>query len=110
MLQYTITKGDHMTKTMTLNDYANERCGVVMFWVSVGNPTGDYTPLNYPDLDFAARRGLLDLTGIVHDSGDWWWDGKGEPTDDWVNHITQLNAYVSARRWSALVEEYESGY
>lgn len=97
------------TKTVTLNDYINERSDVVLFWAGFGAPTGDYTPLGHPDLDFASRRGLLDLTGIVDDDGDWRWDGKGIPTDDWANSITKLHVYVDSRRWVAMVKEYEDG-
>lgn len=93
---------------MTLNDYANDRNDVVLFWVSVGCPTGDYTPLGYPDLDFAERRGLLELNGTVDEANNWHWDGKGSPTDDQLNSITKLHAYADAWRWAAIIEEYES--
>lgn len=97
------------TKTMTLNDYANERSYVVLFWAGVGTPAGEETPIGHPDLDFVDRRGLLDLNGTVDDEGDWRWDGKGDPTDDRRNTITKLLAYVDANRWAKIVEEYESG-
>ncbi len=93
----------------SLNDYANERQNVVLFWVSVGTPTGDYSPLGHPDLDFADRNGLLDLTGTVDEAGDWRWDGEGNPTDDKSNTITQLHAYADEKQWNAIVQEYEAG-
>lgn len=96
------------TKTVTLTDYANDRDNVVLFWAAVGTPLGDHTPLGYPDLDFADRQGLLDLTGTVDDAGDWLWDGEGEPTGYHANSITTLHAFVSAKRWNAIVEEYEN--
>lgn len=96
------------TATVTLADYANEREDVVLFFAGVADPTGDYTPLGYPDLDFAERRRLLDLTGTVDANGDWQWDGEGNPTDDRANTIYKLHAYVDAKRWETIVEEYES--
>jgi hypothetical protein len=98
------------TTTLTLNDYANEREDVVLFWTSIGTPMGDYTPLGYPDIDFADRRGLLGLGGTIDDDGDWLWDGEGNPTDDRSNTIMRLHAYIDAKKWRSLVEEYESEY
>jgi hypothetical protein len=92
---------------MTLNEYANDRENVVLFWAGVGTPAGDYAPLGHPDLDFADRRGLLDLTGTVDTDGDWHWDGKGSPTDGRANSITKLHAYADAKVWASLVKEYE---
>ena len=105
-----IRTGHHMTTTQTisLNDYANGREGVVLFCVSTAVPTGDYFPLGHSDIDFADRNGLLELSGTVDESGDWRWDGEGEPADDRGNTVTKLHAYVGEKQWAAIVEEYES--
>jgi hypothetical protein len=93
---------------ITLCDYANEREYVVMFWVGFGNPTGDYAVIGHPDLDFAERRGLLELIGIVDEDGEWFWDGKGDPRDDRRNSITQVSAISNQAKWQSIVEEWES--
>lgn len=95
-------------ETITLNDYANAREDVVLFFAGQGCPGGDYTPLGHYDLDFADRNYLLDLEGTVDDKGDWHWDGEGDPTDDQGNSIYQLHAYVDPLKWESLDEEYES--
>jgi hypothetical protein len=92
---------------MTLNDYANERENVVLFWASGGTPGGEYAPLGNPDLDFADRRGLLNMNGDVDDSGDWRWDGEGNPADDNANSITKLHAYVDAKLWATMSDRDE---
>lgn len=97
------------TRTVTLNDYANDRDYVVLCWASVGTPMGSSTPLGHPDLDFADRNGLLELTGEVDEFGEWEWDGEGRPSDDNRNTITQLSAAPAEGRWKAIVAEYESG-
>lgn len=89
---------------MTLRDYANGRENVVLFWASVGTPGGDYAPLGNPDWDFAERRGLLDMDGLVDVEGGWRWDGYGDPRDDRQNSLTRLHAYVDAPRWAAMAE------
>ena len=91
---------------ISLSDYANERANVVLFYAGNGTPSGSYHPLGHPDLDFAERNGLLDLTGTVDESGDWRWDGDGNPTDDSANIIYRIHAYVDAKRWTSDVEEY----
>lgn len=96
-------------KTMTLNDYVNDRESVVLFWAGVGCPAGDYTVLGHPDLDFAERRGLLDLSGTVDAEGDWRWDGEGDPLDDQGNTIYKLHAYADTTRWEEMAEEFENG-
>ena len=96
------------TQTLSLNDYANAREDVVLFFTSTACPTGDNTPLGYPDLDFADRRGLLDLSGTVDEAGDWRWDGEGEPSDDRSNSVTKLHAYVAPTQWAEIVADYES--
>jgi hypothetical protein len=95
--------------TMTLQDYANDREGVIIFFAGTADPAGDHTVAGYPDLDFAERRSLFDLTGTVDANGDWHWDGKGKPTDDRANTIYKVHAYVDAGKWAAIVEEYENG-
>jgi hypothetical protein len=84
---------------VTLNSYANEREYVILFWAGVGCPTGNYALLGNPDDDFADRRHLLDLTGVVDAAGEWRWDGEGEPRDDRANSITKLHAYSDENRW-----------
>ena len=90
---------------MTLNDFANARDDVVLFWTSVGVPTGDYAPLGHSALDFADRRGLLDLEGEIDAAGDWQWSGLGNPTDDRANTILRLRAYPDQAKWAAIVAE-----
>ncbi len=96
------------TQTVTLAEYANDREDVVLFVAGIGMPTGDYAPLGHPDLDFAERRGLLDLSGTVDEHGDWRWDGEGSPRDDRANSITQLHAYVDFAAWERIVAEFEA--
>lgn len=96
------------TATQKLNDYANDRENVVLFFAGIGCPTGQETLLGHPDLDFAERRGLLELSGTVDEAGDWRWDGEGNPTDDSGNSLSRLHAFVNAARWSKIVEEYEA--
>lgn len=98
-----------MSEHISLLDYANDREYVVLFWSSVGTPTGSSVPLGYPDLDFADRNGLLELTGTVNESDDWQWDGEGHPTDDQRNTITRLTAYETELKWNEIVAEYEAG-
>ena len=93
---------------MTLNDYANAREDVVIFWAGFACPTGDYTVAGYPDLDFAERNGLLDLEGEIDAAGDWRWNGEGNPTDDRNNTITKVHAYVDVSRYESIIEEYEA--
>jgi hypothetical protein len=50
------------------------------------------------------------LGGTIDDDGDWLWDGEGNPTDDWSNTIIRLHAYIDAKKWREMVEEYESEY
>ncbi len=95
-------------RTVTLLDYADEREGVVLFWAGIGCPTGEHTVLGYPDLNFAERNNLLDLSGTVDADGDWNWDGDGKPTDDRGNSITKLQAFIDPNRWAGIVQEYES--
>jgi hypothetical protein len=87
---------------MTLNDYANQRENVVIFWASTGKPMGDYALLGHPDWDFAESRGLLDLQGFLDPDLDWRWNGKGKPTDMRGNTITKLSAYVDSELWKEL--------
>lgn len=56
---------------MTLLEFIESRNSVVMFWVSVGCPSGDYEPLGNPWFDFAERRSLVDLEGEVNANGVW---------------------------------------
>jgi hypothetical protein len=95
---------------MTLQEYASGREKVVLFFVGVGCPTGDHTVLGHPDLDFAERRGLLDLQGEVDEQMNWWWDGSGDPQDDNGSSIYNLHAYVDAQCWDASVQEYEADF
>jgi hypothetical protein len=99
------------TETVSLLDYSNGRAdqGVVLFWAGFGMPTGDYEALCHPDMHFAERRDLLNLTGTVGVDGEWRWDGTGNPTDDRGNSITQLNAYVDQVRWDQIDREYSEG-
>ena len=78
---------------MTLLEYANAREYVVLFYVGVGAPAGDHTPIGHPHIDFAERRGLLDLEGTIDGEGQWQWNGEGDPTDDRRNTIYRLTAY-----------------
>jgi hypothetical protein len=94
----------------TLLDYANARENVVLFFAGVGFPTGAYTLIGHPDFDFADRRGLLELEGEIDADGDWRWNGNGNPTDDSANSLTKLHAYVSAKAYAEIVEEYETGF
>lgn len=91
---------------ISLADYAADRQHVVLFWCSVGQPTGNYTVIGEPDLDFAERRGLLDLIGEIDADGDWRWNGEGSPTDDFGSSFTKLHAYVDAKRHAALLAEF----
>lgn len=93
---------------MTLAEYANSRENVVLFWAGVGCPMGDYDLIGHPAFDFAECRELLDLEGEVDAEGDWNWNGQSNPTDWLGNSITKLQAYTSADRWDAIVEEYEN--
>lgn len=93
---------------MKLNDYCNARKNVVIFFAGIGSPTGDYTVAGYPDLDFADRNGLLELEGEIDSSGDWQWNGLGNPTDDRANSITKVQAYSDARRYAEIIAECES--
>ncbi len=95
------------TETLSLNDYADAREDVVIFFAGVGHPTGDYCLADCPDDDFADRRGLFDLTGTVDVDGDWRWDGEGNPTDDRGNTIYKVHAYVDAAKWSELASDGE---
>jgi hypothetical protein len=97
-----------MPGKITLLDYANDREYVVVNWRSVGTPMGSSTPLGYPDLDFADRNGLLELSGDVDEGGVWEWDGEGRPTDDLRNSILQIEAGPSKHRWEKIIAEYES--
>lgn len=90
---------------MKLQDYANQRTNVVVFWTSVGTPFGETAPLGCEDLDFAER--FLDLEGLVEDD-DWGWSGEGNPTDVRNNSITHIHAYVDRHEWNHAVEEYYS--
>jgi len=94
-------------ETVSLLRYANDRENVVLFWASVGTPMGDYSPLGYQNIEFADRRGLLELEGEVRD-GDWLWNGEGDPSDDFANDITKLQAYVDPKRWASIVNYYEA--
>lgn len=96
------------TKTVTLLDFANDTDYPVLFYTAVGTPMGAYSPLG-SDVDFAERRGLLDLEGTVDGDGDWNWDGEGSPRDDRQNSFTKLQAYNDKAHWERLVAEYESG-
>lgn len=93
---------------ITLADYAADRQQVVLFWCSVGQPTGDYTAIGEPDLDFADRRGLLSLVGEIDPDGDWRWYCRADdnPTDDLGNTITKLHAYSDAKKYAALLAEF----
>jgi hypothetical protein len=95
--------------TISLLDYANDRDHVVLYWASVGVPRGSDTPLGYPEIDFADRNGLLELTGTVDEDGDWVWDCEGDPRDDQRNTITRLYAGPARGRWEAIVAQYETG-
>jgi hypothetical protein len=95
-------------ETISLSDYTNDRDYVVLFCAGVGCPMGDHFPLGYEHIDYAERRGLLDLTGTIGSDGGWNWDGEGNPTDDRLNSITKLQAFVSQTRWESEVHEYES--
>ena len=88
---------------MTLNDFCNARENVIIFYSGIGCPTGDYTVAGNPDLDFADRRGLLDLDGEIDSAGDWRWSGEGKPTDDSANSITKIHAYA-AKRYDSIVD------
>ena len=93
---------------MNLREYVNGRDDVVIFFVSVGQPQGDYTVAGYPDLDFADRRRLYDLEGRLGGNDEWYWDGDGDPTDDRGNSVLKVHAYVSPEMWAKVVGEYEN--
>lgn len=93
---------------MTLLEFTESRNDVVMFWVSIGQPAGDYEPLGNPWFDFAERRSLVDLEGEVNASGVWQWTGEGRPRDDRGNSITKVEAYEDERKHKEICDEYES--
>ena len=97
-----------MSHQITLRDYANDRDGVMLFWVGVGCPGGDYAPLGYSDLDFADRNRLLDAIGAVDESGDWRWGGEGDYSADSSNTIYKMHAYADQQKLDAVVAEYEN--
>jgi len=89
------------TNTITLADYANARESVVLFWAGNGAAGGSYDLLGNPDWELYCGD-VLDLTGTVDESGDWHWDGHGNPTDEKGNTVYRLHAYVDAAKWAAL--------
>ena len=95
------------TDKITLLDYANARDNVVLFYASFGKPTGEYEVMGHREMDFADERGVDLLTGTIDADGMWSWDGEGEPTDNQRSTITKLQAYVDAKRWSAIVKDYD---
>jgi hypothetical protein len=94
---------------ISLLDYCNDRENVVIFYAGIGSPTGQETVSGHPHLDEATRLGFDDLTGEVDAEGDWHWDGQGTPRDSRRNTITKVQAYVSEKRYAAIVDEYENG-
>lgn len=93
---------------MTLSQFVESRKNVVMFWAGVGCPGGSYEALGNPWFDFAERRCLTDLKGVVTD-GVWRWNGEGRPRDDRANSITKVEAYEDETKHAEICDEYEEG-
>ena len=94
-----------MTTKMTLVDFANSIEYPVLFWVSVGQPTGDYIPLGYPDWSYP--ESWDDAEGTVDSDGDWNWDGEGDPRDARSNTVYRLSVYSDRAKWEKLTGDYE---
>lgn len=94
--------------TMTLADYANSHEYSVLHISFIGMPVFDIVPLGHPDMDFAERRGLLDLEGEVDATDVWRWNGQGNPTLDRGSSITEAHAFIDVERWKTLEADYNA--
>jgi len=94
------------TPTVSLGDYANARGCVVVFVAGVGCPAGEYFAAGDPsDSVDSLLENLAIQDGTVDSSGDWHWDGSGNPTDYRGNTIYKIHAYIDAKKWASLTED-----
>lgn len=95
-----------MPELVTLLDYANDRDQVVVFWHTAVDRDIRYYPAGSPDWE---ADGILDklypLQGTVAETGDWVWDGEGDPTDARGNSIEAVSADIDAKAWKRLTAD-----
>lgn len=89
------------TARVTLGEFGADR----VWYASTGSPTGETIDLFWTDEE-AGERIEMDafdleaalpfpwtLEGTVNESGEWTWDGEGDPKDCRFNAVTRIKAF-----------------
>lgn len=93
---------------MTAQDYVNSLDNPIVFYASVGTPSGDRIAA-FDDTEFPFD--LSDLEGAIVDDvgGKWWaWNGEGDPLDFNGNTVTLVKVYDDAEEWEKQLADYEA--
>jgi len=97
---------DAEPELVTLRDFvnANPDKKIVIFYISLGAPTGSFILPDNEAWTTVSEWELWDLEGEV-EHGEWNWNGEGEPKDAQNNSIRVLSAEEDNETFDELMDE-----